>query len=94
MSARPVRSLITVLMNIFVVLAVVLTAKVVVVFFGALATQAWAEALVSITDLVTVPWGIDSLKTPYGGVFDVNAAVTIAAVLLVEWLLSLARNRA
>ncbi|MDA3936520.1 MAG: hypothetical protein PF636_06610 [Actinomycetota bacterium] len=94
MNPKPLRSLLSVLMNLLILLAVVLTVKVVIVFFGSLSSQEWANAMVSITDLVTIPFGAADIATPYGGVFDVEAAVTIGGLLLLEWGLSSARSRA
>ena len=94
MSSRPMRSLISVVMNVLVVVAVLLTIRIVVVFFGALASQAWAGPIITITDYLTIPFGVEAFKTPYGGVFDADAAITIGVLLLAEWVLSLMRHRA
>lgn len=95
MSERnPARMLFTVAMNVLVVLAIALTVRLVVLFFGQLAAQGWAEAVVALTDPITLPLGVDPIKTPYGGVFDVAAAVTIVVLLGAEWLLSILRSRA
>ena len=93
MSAKPARTLITVVMNILVFVAILLTIRLVVMFFGSIASMQWAESFVAITDLVVIPFGAEPIKTPYGGVFDVNAAITVVALLLAEWVLSLARSR-
>jgi len=92
--AKPLRTVFTVIMDVLVVVAIAVTVRVVVLFFGTLAAQGWAEAIVAITDPVIIPFGVDAIKTPYGGVFDVNAALTVAVVLVLEWLLSLFRSRA
>ena len=91
--ARPVRSFITVLMNILIIVAVLVTARIVVLFFGALSAQTWGEALIRITDFLVIPFGVEAINTPYGGVFDVDAAIMVAVLILVEWGLSVARNR-
>ena len=94
MSSKPMRSLISVVMNVLVVVAVLLTIRIVVVFFGALASQAWAAPIITITGYLTIPFGVEAFKTPYGGVFDADAAITIGVLLLAEWILSLMRHRA
>lgn len=95
MSERaPLRTALTIVMDILVVLSVALLVRLVVLFFGQLAAQGWAEAIVALTDPLTIPFGVDAIKTPYGGVFDVDTALTICTLLLVEWLLSLGRSRA
>lgn len=93
MSRLSSRSFLTVIMDILVVIAVLQVARLVVVFFGRLASQGWAQLLVTITDPMTLPLGLSAIKTPYGGVFDVNAAATVVALLVVEWVLSIARSR-
>jgi len=93
-SSRPVRSLVTIAMNLVFVLAILEAARVVVAFFGTLASTAWGEVLISLTDYITLPLGIQAYKTPYGGVFDADAALTVVVFLLAEWVLSLVRNRA
>ena len=94
MSSKPIRSFITVLMNILVVVAVLLTIRIVIVFFGAIASQEWAQTIVSLTDYLSIPFGVEQFKTPYGGFFDADAAITIGVLLLVEWVLSVMRSRA
>jgi len=93
MSSRPARTFITVVMDILVVLAIVLTATLVVVFFGQLAVQPWARSLVALTRPLIIPFGIAPIKTPYGGIFSVNIALTIVVLLVVEWVLSAVRSR-
>jgi hypothetical protein len=81
-------------MNILIVVAIALTVRLVVVFFGQLAAQGWGETVVALTNPVVIPFGVDAIKTPYGGVFEVNAALTIVALLAIEWILSGVRSRA
>lgn len=92
MSSRPSRALLTVIMNVLIALAVADTLRLIVRFFGQLAEKGWGEALVAATNFITLPLGIEAVKTPYGGIFDVNAAVTVVALLLLEWVLSFARS--
>lgn len=93
MSAKPVRSILTVVMDILVAVAIALTVRLIVVFFGQLSSQPWAEAVINFTSLLVIPFGVDAIKTPYGGYFDVNAALTIVVVLIIEWVLSVIRAR-
>ena len=85
--SSPVRTLITLLMDFLVVVAVVLVAHMVIVFFGQLAGQAWAKGIVALTSKAVIPFGVASIKTPYRGVFDVNAAGTVFVLLGIEWVL-------
>ncbi len=93
MSSRSGRTLLTVVMNLLVIVAIALTVRLVVEFFGALASTDWGKVVVSITNLIVIPFGIEPIKTPYGGVFDANAALTILLALIVEWVLGLVRGR-
>lgn len=93
MSGNPLRTLITIVMNVLVVLAIVVTVALVVRFFGVLAARPWGEAIVRVGDLLTLPAGVEAIKTPYGGAFDVDAALTVGAALVAEWLLSVIRGR-
>ncbi len=93
-TARPVRQIVTVAMNILILVAVLLVVRIVVLFFGALAARSLGEALVAITDYLVIPFGVEAIKTPYGGVFDIDAALTVGTLIVAEWALSVARNRA
>jgi len=93
-SSKPARTIVTLLMNVLIAIAIVLTARLVVEFFGQLAAQQWGKALVALSNPLLIPFGVDGIKTPYGGVFDVNAAIMIVLVLGAEWLLSGIRSRA
>lgn len=93
MSPRPARIVFTIVMDLLIVVAVVVAFSMVVRFFGALAAQPWADAITLIAGLMTLPLGIELIKTPYGGVFDPSAATTVAVLLFAEWMLSVARAR-
>lgn len=80
-------------MNVLILVAILLTVRLVVMFFGQIASLEWTKTYVSVTNLLVIPFGIEAIKTPYGGVFDANAALTILLLLVVEWVLSLARGR-
>ncbi len=94
MAKNPARTLLTIIMDILVVIAVALTIRLVVLFFGQLAAQGWAEAVVALTDPLVIPLGIEPIKTPYGGVFDAEAGITVVVLLVLEWVLSVLRSRA
>jgi hypothetical protein len=93
-NSKPVRTLITIVMDLLVVVAIALTARLCIVFFGQLAAQGWGKTVVALTSPLVVPFGVAAVKTPYGGRFEVNVALTIVVVLLVEWVLSGIRARA
>jgi uncharacterized protein YggT (Ycf19 family) len=92
-SSRPARIVLAIVMNVLIVVAVLDTVRLVVRFFGQLASTSWGHAIVALTNPLVIPFGVHAIKTPYGGVFDVNAALTVGVLLLVEWLVSGLRGR-
>lgn len=92
MANKSVRTLITVVMDLLIIVALALVARLVVVFFDQLATADIGKAIASLTAPLVLPLGIEPIETPYGGVFDVNALVTLLGLLAVEWVLSLLRK--
>ncbi|NTU70274.1 MAG: hypothetical protein HGB10_00395 [Coriobacteriia bacterium] len=94
MSSRPARTVITIIMNLVIAAAIALTARLAVEFFGQLSAKSWGEAIIAITDPLVIPFGLKDIKTPYGGVFDVNAALMVCGLLVGEWVLAGIRDRA
>ncbi len=94
MASKPVRVVLTIAMDLLVVIAVCATIGIVVRFFGTLANTSAGSAYLRFAAIVRVPAGFSAIQTPYGGVFDVDATITVALALLVEWALSVARKRA
>ncbi|MCL4079037.1 hypothetical protein MX659_05485 [Coriobacteriia bacterium Es71-Z0120] len=93
MPQRIVRLLLTACMDLLVLVAVAATAGMVVRFFGSLASSALGESVLPILAAVRLPLGLGGIKTPYGGIFDLDAAATVAAALFVEWALAGVRRR-
>jgi len=93
-SSKPARTIVSFFMNVLIAIAIVLTASLVVEFFGQLAALQWGKTLVALAHPFIIPFGIAGITTPYGGVFDVNAGLMILLVLAAEWLLSGIRTRA
>jgi uncharacterized protein YggT (Ycf19 family) len=91
--SQAIRTTLTITMNVLIAVAVVMAARMVVEFFGVLATQPWGEALIALTDPLVVPIA-EPIKTPYGGVFSLGAAATITLLVVAEWVLSIVRTRA
>lgn len=87
------RTVLTIIMDALVVIAMVEVFRMIVLFFGQLSSQAWAQALVTLSDPLTIPFGIEDISTQYAGVFDMNAAVSVVALLMAEWALSIVRPR-
>ena len=86
--------IVTLVTNVFILLAILMTARVIVEFFGQLAGQGWGKALISLTKPLVIPFGVAPIKTPYGGFFDVASAFMVVIFLGVEWLLSSVASRA
>lgn len=93
-AGRGLRTIILILMDLLVVAAIAITARLVIQFFGQLSAQSWGHTVVALTGRLVVPFGIDAIKTPYGGFFGVNEALTVVVLLVVEWVLSVLRSRA
>ncbi len=94
MSAKPARTIVSLIMNVLIAVAIAITARIVVEFFGQLAAQDWAKTIIALTNPLVIPFGVDGIKTPYGGFLDVDAAITVVLVLGAEWALSGIRTRA
>jgi hypothetical protein len=91
---NPVRILLAIVMDILIAVAVADTLRLAFEFFGQFASKSWGKAIVAFTNPLVASFGFHSIKTPYGGVFDVNAAVMIGLFLVLEWVLSGVRGRA
>ena len=88
-----IRGLLTVAIDLLIALAVLLALRQIVVFSAQLSAMGWARAINALGRPLVIPFGAPDIKTPYGGVFDVDNALTIATVLLAEWGLTLVRDR-
>lgn len=91
---KSARTVLTIVMNVLVLIAVCVTIGIVVRFFGSLTNTTLGEAYLRFASLLRIPAGFSGIRTPYGGTFDVNAAVTVGVVLVLEWVLSISRRRA
>jgi hypothetical protein len=88
-----VRTLVGILADLLVVVAIVLTARVLVEFFGQLAAKPWGHAVIALTNPIVLPLGVTAPKTPYGGTFDVNACLTVIVLVALDWVLSSIKDR-
>jgi hypothetical protein len=82
-----------VIMDALIVYAVAMLARIVVEFFGALSATAFGGSFLSITQPAVPTLGVKAFSTPYGGVFDVGAAVMLVVAVGLEWGLAVARRR-
>jgi len=93
MRANPFVTVLALVVNFFVLLAAAMVVVTTVRFFGALSAHPIGQTVVELGSIITIPLGINLVKTPFGGVFDANAALTAGIFMLVEWLVSALRNR-
>jgi hypothetical protein len=92
MAGSPVRSALTIVMDLLVVVAVIVVLRVVIEFFGTLSAEAWGKSVLGATRILVVPFHIKRIATPYGGSFDFDASLTVLLLLAVEWALGNARR--
>jgi len=92
--SRTLRAVLSVAIYALILAAVFLAIRQFLTFSGDIAGQHWVQAYDSVTKHLIVPFGAPSIKTPYAGRFDVNGAFTILAAIVVEWLLTIGRDRA
>ena len=93
MESRTVRTVLTIAVNVLIVWAILLAARLVALFTAQFAASGLGSAVVSFTNYLVIPFGFAAIRTPYGGVFSVNAAITIVILLVAEWFLSGLRDR-
>lgn len=92
-AGKGIRTILLIVMDLLVVVAIAVTGRLVVDFFGQLSAQSWGETVLALTSRLVIPFGVDAIKTPYGGLFGVNEALTVVTLLLAEWALSAVRSR-
>ena len=92
-SSRALYTVLTIVMNLLIACAVTVTLRLLVEFFGQLAHADWGKAVIAYASPLVIPFGAHPVKTPYGGFFDLNAALTIGVYLLLEWVISSVRSR-
>lgn len=80
-------------MNVLVVIAVIVTTRVVVGYFGMLSGSRVGAIYLSATSFLVLPIGFPDVRSLYGGVFEFNAAMTVIICLGLEWILSVWRSR-
>jgi len=80
-------------MNALVVVALLLSVRAVVDYFGVLSGTELGTAYLRASGFVVLPLGFTDVRSLYGGVFDPNAALTVIIFLAAEWGLSVWRSR-
>lgn len=92
--SKGLRAILTLVTYVLIVVAVALAIRQFVIFSGDIAARSWAQAFNALSKHLVIPFGISSIKTPYGGRFDIDNALTIVVAILAEWALSVMRDRA
>jgi len=88
------RTVLSFCMNALLVVAVALVVRIVLRYFGVLASRTVSEVIIALSGVLVLPLGLPDVHSLYGGVFDTDAAVTLVLVLLAEWGLSVIRGDA
>lgn len=88
-TSRTVRALVA---NALICVAIILGVRLVVLFFGQLASQSWGRVYLGVTRYLAPNLGFPNPRTPYGGSFDTEAALILLACLGIEWALSSVRD--
>jgi len=86
------RLVLTVVMDALLLIAGLLLARIVIEFFGQLASVPLANQLKHLSDIFLPSLGFSAIPTPYHGKFDVDAAAVLVGVLAVEWVVAFARR--
>jgi hypothetical protein len=88
--SRPLRAI----MDVLVVLAALVCARLVIAFFGVLAASGIGSWYLTLTGALVPPIaGTWILRSPYGGVFSMDAAILVVLLLLAEWLVAMLGSR-
>ena len=90
--ASPVRTVLTIIMDVLIVLAVVGLASLVIGFFGQLMAHPSARQVYALAIRVVVPFGLRPIATPYGGVFSLDAVASIVLYVALEWIVGMVRR--
>ena len=90
--ASPVRTVLTIIMDVLIVLAVIGLASLVIGFFGQLMAQPSLRQVYALAIRVVVPFGLSPIVTPYGGVFSLDAVASISVYVVLEWVVGMVRR--
>ena len=90
--APPVRTLLTVVMDVLIAVALIALTGLVFGFFGQLLAQPWGREIYTLATRAVIPFGFKSIVTPYGGAFSLDAVASILVYVAVEWVLGMVRG--
>jgi hypothetical protein len=89
---QTVKNLMGVLVFATVLVMLALLTRLVFEFFGELHRVALYKQVHSVTGHFLLPVHLPAFKTPYGGVFDSLAALSLVVVVGIEYVLSILRK--
>jgi hypothetical protein len=89
---RMLRLLLTVVMDLLLVVAAVLLARILIAFFGHLSSATLARRFLDLTRPLAHSFGLGHIVTPYRGVFDFNEGAMLGVVLVAEWVAAFLRR--
>lgn len=84
--------MLTLAIDVLFVIALALLVRLFMSFFEPLMATSLYRPLIGLTNPLVLPLGIARIATPFKGFFEVNAAVTILAIMVVEYLLAVVRR--
>jgi hypothetical protein len=90
--AKPVRTILTVVMDVLIAIALIALTGLVFGFFGQLLAQPWGRQVYTLASRAVIPFGIAPIATPYGGTFSLDAMVSILVYVAAEWVVGLGRR--
>jgi hypothetical protein len=88
----PVRTLLTVVMDVLIAVALIALTGLVFGFFGQLLAQPWGREIHTLAARAVIPFGIAPVATPYGGTFSLDAVVSILVYVVAEWAIGMVRR--
>lgn len=85
--------LVMLLIVIMGLLGVLILARIVLLFFGSLKALPGYDTIVNLTDPYVTPLkGVEGVKTPYRGVFDLPAVIILLLIIILESFFSIFRG--
>jgi hypothetical protein len=93
-AGKAVHTVLSIVVWVLILVLVALSIRQVILFSGQVASQDWAMAFRMLADNLVIPFDQKDVRSPYGGKFDVDNALTIVLVLVAEWGMSRVRDAA
>jgi hypothetical protein len=90
--SSPARTLLTVVMDVLIAVALIALTGLVIEFFGQLMAQPLGRQFYTLAMRAVIPLGLKPIPTPYGGAFDLNAVASVLLYVIAEWVLGMVRR--